>query len=58
MNYTLVIRDKISGQCRKVTVAADDYPNAILAAMARARKMLEPPTHLVVVPKKGGSQDA
>ena len=58
MNYTIVIRDKNSGQLRKVTVAADDYPNAVVAAMARARKMLEPPTHLVVEPKKGGSGNA
>lgn len=58
MNYTIVIRDKNSGQCRKVTVAADDYPNAVVAAMKRARKLLEPPTHLVVESKKGGSQDA
>lgn len=58
MNYTLVIRDKNSGHCRKVTVAAADYPNAVIAAMARARKLLKPPTHLVVEPKKGGSNDA
>ena len=56
MVYTLVIRDKNSGQHRKVTVHADDYPNAVVAAMKKAREQLTPPTHLVV--EKATSKDA
>ena len=56
MVYTLVIRDKKSGNCRKVTVHADDYPNAVVAAMKKAREQLTPPTHLVV--EKATSNDA
>lgn len=50
MIYTISVLDRISGQCKVVTLHADDHPSTVVEAMRQARELLQTvPTHLVAI---------